>query len=71
MSYFKPNTAAAIKLAIAVKGLSASLAGMAYMNGKPNLTFAILTIGAVAVEVINFLSDGTKSDKTGSEFPEH
>lgn len=59
MSYFKPNTKRAIKLAMAVKGLTASLTTMAYVNDKPNLMFIIMIIGAVANEVINVLSDAT------------
>ena len=60
MGYFKPNTKKAIKLAIAIKGLTASLAAMAYMNDKPNLMFGIMIVGAIANEAINFLSDNTK-----------
>lgn len=60
MGYFKPNTKAAIKLAVAVKGLTASLVAMAYVNEKQNVMFAIMIVGAVANEVINFLSDATK-----------
>jgi hypothetical protein len=60
MGYFKPNTKKAIKLAIAIKGLTASLAAMAYMNDKPNLMFGVMIVGAIANEAINFLSDNTK-----------
>ena len=60
MGYFKPNTKKAIKLAIAIKGLTASLATMAYMNDKPNLMFGVMIVGAIANEAINFLSDNTK-----------
>ncbi len=60
MGYFKPNTKKAIKLAIAIKGLTASLAAMAYMNDKPNLMFIVMIVGAIANEAINFLSDNTK-----------
>jgi hypothetical protein len=61
MGYFKPNTKKAIKLAIAIKGLTASLAAMAYMNDKPNLMFGVMIVGAIANEAINFLSDNTKN----------
>ena len=59
MSYFKPNTKRAIKLAMAIKGLTASLTTMAYVNDKPNWMFIIMIIGAIANEVINILSDAT------------
>lgn len=62
MGYFKPNTKKAIKLAVAIKGLTASLTAMAYVNDKPNLMFIIMIVGAVANEAVNFLSDGTKQN---------
>lgn len=64
MGYFKPNTKKAIKLAMAVKGLTASIVAMAYFNDKPNLMFIIMMVGAVANEVINMLSDATKEENT-------
>jgi len=60
MGYFKPNTKKAIKLAMAIKGLTASLTAMAFINDKPNIMFGIMIIGALANEAINFLSDGSK-----------
>ena len=63
MSYFKPNSKAAIKIAVAIKGLTASLATMAYINSNSNLLFSIMLAGAVANEAINFLSDDTKEKK--------
>lgn len=64
MAYFKPNSKQAIKIAVAVKGLTASVVAMAYVNDKPNLMFILMIVGAVANEAINFLSDGTKQDNT-------
>lgn len=64
MSYFKPNTKRAIKLAMAIKGLTASLTTMAYVNDKPNWMFIIMIIGAIANEVINVLSDATNEPNT-------
>jgi hypothetical protein len=63
MRYFKPNTKKAIKLAVAVKGLTASLAAMAFVNDNKNYLMIVLIVGAVANEAINFLSDATKEDK--------
>lgn len=64
MGYFKPNTKKAIKLAIAIKGLTASIAAMAYMNDKPNLMFGVMIVGAVANEAINFLSEDTTKENS-------
>ncbi|MBP9688476.1 MAG: hypothetical protein KBE91_02620 [Bacteroidia bacterium] len=61
MKYFKPNSKKAIKLAIAIKGLTASLTAMAFFNDKPKYMFAIMIIGAIANEAINFFSD-TEND---------
>lgn len=61
--YFKPNTKQAIKLALAIKGLTASLTTMAYVNDKPNLMFTIMIIGAIANELINYFSDATENVK--------
>ena len=63
MSYFKPNTKKAIKLAIAVKGLTGSLALMAFINDNPKYMMIVLIVGAIANETINFLSDDTKKTK--------
>lgn len=60
MGYFKPNTKKAIKLAIAIKGLTASLTAMAFISEKPNVMLIIMIVGAIANEAINFLSDDTK-----------
>ena len=57
--YFKPNTKKAIKLATFIKGITASMATMAYVTERPNTMFAIMIIGAVANETINFLSDSS------------
>lgn len=57
MKYFKPNSKKAIKLAIAIKGLTASLTAMAFFNDKPNYMFAIMIVGAIANEAINFFSE--------------
>lgn len=61
MGYFKPNSKKAIKLAIAVKGLTASLAAMAFVNENQKYMMIILVVGAIANEAINFLSDDTKT----------
>jgi hypothetical protein len=58
-AYFKPNTKKAIKLATFIKGITASMATMAFMTDKPNLLFAIMIIGAIANETINLLSDAS------------
>lgn len=60
MSYFKPNTKQAIKLAVAIKGITAALTGMAYVTNKANMMFAVMVVGALATEAINFFSDDTK-----------
>ncbi len=62
MGYFKPNTKLAIKVAMAIKGLTASMVAMAFINNKPNWMFIIMMIGAVSNEVINLLSDATKDE---------
>ena len=62
MGYFKPNTKKAIKLAIAIKGLTASLTAMAFISEKPNVMLIIMIVGAAANEAINFLSDDTKDN---------
>lgn len=67
MSYFKPNTKKAMKLAIAVKGLTASLATMAFINDNKNYMIIVLIAGAIANEAINFLSDDTKQKKSDDE----
>ena len=54
--YYKPKTKRAIKLAMAVKGLTASLVAMAYVSEKPNLMFGLMITGAAMNELINFLS---------------
>lgn len=64
MSYFKPNTKKAIKLAAAIKGLTATFAGFAYVSDKPTLMLIVMIVGAVANETINFLSDDTKTDNS-------
>ena len=58
-AYFKPNTKKAIKLATFIKGITASMATMAFMTDRPNLLFAIMIIGAIANETINLLSDAS------------
>ncbi len=67
--YFKPKTKLAIRIAIAVKGLTASLVAMAYVSEKPNLMFGIMVTGAVMNELVNFLSDGTEEIKKQDEEP--
>jgi len=57
MSYFKPNTKKAIKIATAIKGLSATAAASAYIMASAELTLIILIVGGLANEAINFLSD--------------
>jgi hypothetical protein len=57
--YFKPNTQRAIKLATFIKGITASMATMAFMTDRPNLLFTIMIVGAIANETINFLSDAS------------
>lgn len=64
--YFKGNSKKAIKLAMAVKSLTAGLAAMSYFSGKPGLAMIIGAIGLTANEVINFLSDG-ESKGSGEE----
>lgn len=60
MGYFKPNSKNAIKLAIAVKSLTGVFAANAAFSGDPKTALIIFIIGAVANEVINFLSDDTE-----------
>lgn len=58
-AYFKPNTKKAIKLATFIKGVTASMATMAYVTERPTAMFTIMIIGAIANETINFLSDAS------------
>lgn len=57
MSYLKPNTKKAIKIAIAIKGFTASIATAAYLVANAEAALVVAIIGAVANEVINCLSD--------------
>ena len=57
--YFKPNTKKAIKLAIFIKGVTASMATAAYIIQRPTAMFVIMIIGAIANETINLLSDSS------------
>ena len=63
MGYFKPNTKKAIKLAVAVKGLTASMVAMSFVNDNKTLLIITLMVGAIANEAINFLSDATKEQQ--------
>lgn len=62
MSYFKPNTKRAIKLAMAIKALTATLGTSTYFAGYPNFGIGCFIVGAVANETINFLSDETNPE---------
>lgn len=62
MGYFKPNTKKAIKLAMAVKGLSATLGTSVYFSGYPTFGIGCFITGAVLNELINFLSDSTNEN---------
>lgn len=62
MGYFKPNTKKAIKLAMAVKGLTATLGTSIYFSGKPNFGIGCFIAGAILNELINFLSDSTNEN---------
>lgn len=55
--YFKPNSKKAIKIAMAIKGLTASLTAMAFVEDSKNWMMIIMILGAVANEAINFLSE--------------
>ena len=57
MSYFKPNTKKAIKIAAAIKGLSATAATSAYVLANAEIALIILIVGGIANEFINLLSD--------------
>ena len=61
-NYFKPNTKKAIKIAIFIKGLTATLVVNAYIINNPKLMLIFAIVGAVANETINFLS--VKKDET-------
>lgn len=70
MKYFKPNSKRAIRLAIAIKGLTATLAAMSFINQNPKQMFVIMIIGAISNETINFLSGDEKHasvNKSGKE----
>lgn len=58
MSYFKPNSKKAIKLAMFIKGLSGALSGTAFANGNDKVSLGVLVVGLIANEVINLFSDG-------------
>lgn len=57
MSYFKPNTKRAIKIATAIKSLTATVATTTYVMASAEWTLVVVMVGAVANEAINFLSD--------------
>ncbi len=59
MSYLKPNTKKAIKLAAFVKGFTGTIGASVFFADYPRTGFFILAIGAIANEIINFLSDET------------
>jgi len=61
MAYFKPNSKKAIKLALAVKSFTGVLAGSIWVTGDSKTALIVFIVGAIANEVINFLSDDTKS----------
>lgn len=71
MGYFKPNTNKAIKLAIAIKSLTGVLAGSTFFMGDAKAAFIIFLVGAVANEVINFLSDTNENPSPAETNPEH
>ena len=62
MGYFKPNTKKAIKLAMFVKGITASIGVSALLSDYKWVGIATLIIGAVANELINVLSDNTNEN---------
>lgn len=51
-----------IRLAVFVKGLSASLGASAFVMENKNLAFGILIVGAICNELINFINDTDNSD---------
>ena len=57
MSYFKPNTKKAIKIATAIKGLTATVGASAYIMASAEWALIVAILGGVANEAINFLSD--------------
>lgn len=57
MSYFKPNTKKAIKIATAIKGLTATIATSTYIMANAEWSLIVLIVGATANEIINLLSD--------------
>lgn len=57
--YFQPNTKKAIKLATFIKGVTATMTTAAYIIERPTAMLAIMIIGAIANETINFLSDAS------------
>lgn len=46
-----------IRLAVFIKGLTASLGTSAFVMDNKNLAFGILLIGAISNEIINFIND--------------
>ncbi len=40
---------------------------MAYVTEKPNLMFGIMVVGAMANELVNFLSDGSEEVKNNED----
>jgi len=55
-------------LALAIKGLSGSLAGYAYIvEQDPKLALWIFISGAVANEIVNFLKDESNEISTNSK----
>lgn len=55
-NYNKPNSRTAKKLLKGIKGLCASLAGMALIQSNHVLLDSVLITGFVLTEIINFIS---------------
>lgn len=65
-NYFKPNSKTAIKFALFIKGITATLVTSAYINNNQKCMLIIMIIGAVANETINLLSTKENDKNTNS-----
>ena len=53
-----------IRLAVFIKGLSATLGASAFVMEDKNLAFGILIVGAICNEIINFINDEEVTNST-------
>ena len=57
MSYFKPNTRKAKKVALFIKGITGALGTTSIVNGDPKIGLGVFILGAIANELVNLFSN--------------